>query len=360
MVPFLVTRMPYRTPRGKETNMNRLALLIALVLSCSRTPLGLHVPDGGLPGAGGAGGSVVVLTVRGGSLGNGGAGGGMGGAASGSGGSRAAGGATGTGGSISAYGGSTATSDLDTCSIDSDCTACIWETSPTDSSQCAHSYCCGGMIASKKRCEANQAAWSSYCPNQSPQDDICKCVGCEGQAIGCVGGQCGLWCHPVGDAGGDVVLPIVDGGVDAAQSEAGTPIAEIIETHSTNYAGFDVLVYSDGSATQTTVPSRGCGYEGSDAADCQSSSSYYPPGTPIVMRFLADLQAVGDLSNIPTASYCGKSTSFGTYTTVSANGKSSGDLQCMVNPTAAQCALYADCIALTSFPGTSSGGSVCP
>jgi hypothetical protein len=109
-VPFHVACMRSRTTRGKETKMNRLALLIPMVLACPRTPLGLHATDGGSPGAGGAGGSAVVPPATGGSLGNGGAGGGMGGAPSGSGDSRAAGGVTGTGGSISASGGSVSTS----------------------------------------------------------------------------------------------------------------------------------------------------------------------------------------------------------------------------------------------------------
>ena len=159
--------------------------------------------------------------------------------------------------------------------------------------------------------------------------------------------------------GGNVLLPPVDGAADVAPFEAGAPVAEIVETESTNYAGFDVLVYGDGSAVQTTIPSRGCRYSGSDADVCQSSSTYYPPGTPIVMRFLADLQAVGDVSGIQST-WCGKSVSFGTYTRVSANGNTSNDLQCMANPTPAQCALYADCLALTSGPATSSIPSACP
>lgn len=159
--------------------------------------------------------------------------------------------------------------------------------------------------------------------------------------------------------GGNVVLPAMDGGADAALWEAGAPVAEIVETESTNYPGFDVLVYGDGSAVQTTIPSRGCRYSGSDADVCQSSSTDYPPGTPIVMQFIADLQAVGDVSGIQS-SWCGKSTSFGTYTRVSANGNTSNDLQCMENPTPAQCALYADCIALTGGPSTSSFTSACP
>ena len=65
-------------------------------------------------------------------------------------------------------------------------------------------------------------------------------------------------------------------GVEGLQPEAGSPVAEIIETASANRAGFDVLVYSDGSATQTTVPSSGCPFLGADDTNCQTSSSYYP------------------------------------------------------------------------------------
>jgi hypothetical protein len=115
------------------------------------------------------------------------------GGGAGSGGTQAAGGATGTGGSTSTSDGST--TDLDTCSSDADCTSCNWGEAPTDSSHCTGTYCCGGPISSKKRCDANQAAWETYCPGQSPTLGNCACLGCTGQSIGCVNGQCGLWCH---------------------------------------------------------------------------------------------------------------------------------------------------------------------
>ncbi len=149
-------------------------------------------------------------------------------------------------------------------------------------------------------------------------------------------------------------------GVEGLQPEAGSPVAEIIETASANRAGFDVLVYSDGSATQTTVPSSGCPFLGADDTNCQTSSSYYPPGSPIVMQFLTDLQAAGELSNIQEVSFCSKPLCCANVTTVSASGRSSPDLQCMANPTPAQCALYLDSIALTSDPSGVQGGTVCP
>jgi hypothetical protein len=134
-----------------------------------------------------AGGADAAADATGGAMSAGGA--------AGKGGTQAAGGVTGTGGSTSTSDGSVSTADLDTCSSDADCTSCNWGEAPTDSSHCTGSYCCGGPILTKKRCDANQAAWAAYCPGQSPPVGMCPCLGCTGQSIGCVGGQCGLWCH---------------------------------------------------------------------------------------------------------------------------------------------------------------------
>jgi hypothetical protein len=176
--------------------------------------------------------------------------------------------------------------------------------------------------------------------------------GSSGNGTGGIGGALSdgdAWTSNGDGENGNVVLPLIDGGTDAAQSELGAPVAEIMTSESTNFAGFDTLVYGDGSAVQTMIPSRECRYSASDADLCQSSLIHYSPGAPIVMKFLADLQAVGKVSSIQT-DWCAKSTSFGTYTTISANGNTSHDLQCMANPTPAQCALYADCVALTGSP----------
>jgi len=115
----------------------------------------------------------------------------------------AAGGAVGTGGATPATGGAMST-ELDTCMRDADCTRCNWETTPADSSQCTGTYCCGGMVSTTKRCERNQAAWASNCPNQAPQGIRCPCIAlCASEVVACVGGRCGLACPPPADAAAD-------------------------------------------------------------------------------------------------------------------------------------------------------------
>jgi hypothetical protein len=135
------------------------------------------------------------------------------------GGAPATGGMSGTGGSPSTSVGSTSTWDVDACSSDDDCTtSCTWTTAPTNSSQCFAEYCCGSNWMSKRRCEANQAAWAIYCPNQSSTFIDCPCITlCDTPAqtitLGCVGGKCEFVCSPpVSGAGGSTVLPPGNGG----------------------------------------------------------------------------------------------------------------------------------------------------
>ncbi len=143
------------------------------------------------------------------------------GGATGSGGVQATGGHSGAGGAVSGAGGTTSTADLDACSSDADCTeSCTWITTPTDSSQCNAQWCCGLPVVSKKRCEANQAAWAAYCPNRSPTDGDCPCAVSvcvvQGGTIthGCIGGKCDVLCVPsIGGSGGDVALPLGTGGI---------------------------------------------------------------------------------------------------------------------------------------------------
>jgi hypothetical protein len=72
----------------------------------------------------------------------------------------------------------------------------------------------------------------------------------------------------------------------------------------------------------------------------------YDAGSPEVIAFLSDLSAAGDVSLIPTGQ-CAKSVSFGTVTTVSVGDRTSGDLECLENPTTTDTALAHDCGVLT-------------
>jgi hypothetical protein len=149
-------------------------------------------------------------------------------------------------------------------------------------------------------------------------------------------------------AGGLASLALVLGchGSDALTTGSTTPpgadggvLALIKVSASTNSAEIDVTVYSDGTANRTIGPARNSELDGTPAM--------FPPGQPAVVQFLADLVAVGNVAAIPIGQ-CGKSVSFGTTTTVTAGGKTSGDLQCLSNPTPAETRLAEDCDTLTT------------
>jgi hypothetical protein len=119
----------------------------------------------------------------------------------------------------------------------------------------------------------------------------------------------------------------------------GGAVALIRVSASTNSAEVDVAVYGDGSATRTIGPARN--------STLDDTPAMFPPGQPAVLQFLADLEAVGNVAAVPIGQ-CPKSASFGTTTTVTAGGSTSGDLQCLNNPTAAETSLAADCTALAN------------
>jgi hypothetical protein len=140
---------------------------------------------------------------------------------------------------------------------------------------------------------------------------------------------------------------------DGSPPDSREEVASIRVTASTNSGEIDVVVFSDASAERTIGPHR---YDASTGLDPSPMS--YPPGSPEVVTFLCDLAAVGDVSAIPadpggpspTLPGCAKSASFGTITTVTAGGKTSGDLQCLENPTAAATALAHDAAVLSGKP----------
>ena len=129
-----------------------------------------------------------------------------------------------------------------------------------------------------------------------------------------------------------------------------TQAATIHVTASTNSPEIFVAVYCDGSAERTLG--------GSDAGNVGDVvPKTYEPSSPDVLKFLTDLDLVGEVSASPAShspanigNECGKSVSFGTVTTIAAGGKTSGDMQCIQNPTPDQTALAADCRVLAPWP----------
>jgi len=142
-------------------------------------------------------------------------------------------------------------------------------------------------------------------------------AGAGGQAIGC-----------------DLASP-----VDASTDR--TVVASIRLSASTNTPQVDVVVYSDGSAERTAGPPR---FDGGIRIDSKS----YPAASPEVIALLCDLAAAGDVSEFPVSSGCPKSVSFGTVETINADGKTSGDVECLADTaSAAAMALARDCDVLT-------------
>jgi hypothetical protein len=161
----------------------------------------------------------------------------------------------------------------------------------------------------------------------------------SGSSSGAVGGGDG----GSGGGGGSSSNGVGAGASPAAQGQgaARALVATIVQSLSTNSSEVDVAVYSDASADRTLGPSRPHGTKSLDA-----TPKIYDANSPEVAAFLSHLAEVGDVSAIPCGQ-CLKSTSFGTVTTVSVDGATSGDLQCLEKPSLAQAALAADCAVLT-------------
>jgi hypothetical protein len=142
----------------------------------------------------------------------------------------------------------------------------------------------------------------------------------------------------------------VDGDIGVIDTATAAVVVAIIDqSASTNARSSEVVVYSDGSAVRTVEPPAG-GFlllPDGGSVPLGPAPASFPPGSPEVMRFLADLAVVGDVSAIAT-SWCPKSVSFGTTTTVWARGEQSGDLQCADSPSPAQAAFISDCLNLSS------------
>jgi hypothetical protein len=131
--------------------------------------------------------------------------------------------------------------------------------------------------------------------------------------------------------------------------DAGVKVAEIDLTESTNARSATVVVYADASAVRTVGPPRSGAILLADGGVVPMGPTpmTFEAGSPVIVHFLQDLAAAGDVSAIPTRSDCPKSVSFGTRTYISAGGTQSGDLQCATNPNPEQAALIGDCLGLT-------------
>jgi len=136
-----------------------------------------------------------------------------------------------------------------------------------------------------------------------------------------------------------------DGGPGEAQSDAAAPVAWIKQSQSSNFPGFQVAIYADGSAVWNLIPTVMGQTIGPGGQTYGPSPSYYLSGSPSVVRCLCDIEQVGDVSSIVSdGSFCSKSASFGTRTTISAFGKITADLQCALAPlTPAQSQMMSDC-----------------
>ncbi|HEX3549743.1 MAG TPA: hypothetical protein VHT53_05175 [Candidatus Elarobacter sp.] len=122
--------------------------------------------------------------------------------------------------------------------------------------------------------------------------------------------------------------------------------ALIVDSGSTNRAGYRLRVYADGTTAlqQGDVPIRKHVSE------------------TLVKRFFADLEAAGPLDRLP-AGTCMKSASFGSVTRVGYRGALSPDVTCPSSSTAER-ALAVDVTALASAAGVSmlprGGGATSP
>ena len=132
---------------------------------------------------------------------------------------------------------------------------------------------------------------------------------------------------------GPVPIPSSSPLVPAARIPTAAGEALIVDSGSTNRAGYRLRVYADG----TTALQQG------DAA----LRKHVPPA--LVQRFFADLRAAGPLDALPRAA-CMKSASFGSSTYVAYRGKMSPDLTCP-SASRAERALAVDADALAAAGG---------
>jgi hypothetical protein len=115
----------------------------------------------------------------------------------------------------------------------------------------------------------------------------------------------------------------------------GVVAAVVSDSGSTNAGAATVTVYCEGDAQR----------DESAGGSLTKASMNFPMGSAAVTTFLADLSAVGNVSALKTGR-CAKSVSFGSVTTLTVGKVTTGDIQCLEDPTPAESALVADCFTL--------------
>jgi hypothetical protein len=112
-----------------------------------------------------------------------------------------------------------------------------------------------------------------------------------------------------------LLLVVAANAANAVESQSGPPLdathAVIVNSGSTNFQGFSLIVSQDGEAK---------------LKQGDSTSQTDLPQT-LTTRLFADLRAAGALDALP-ASRCMKSASFGTTTRIFYRGKASPDISC--------------------------------
>lgn len=110
----------------------------------------------------------------------------------------------------------------------------------------------------------------------------------------------------------------------------------IVNSGSTNTAGFRIAVEQSGKASYTQMPHRS-----GLPSDAQGGSKSRNLPKDLVQRFYADLEAAKPFSDLPSGG-CMKSASFGTALTIEFAGQKTPDLSCGDHDNAKLKALIAD------------------
>ena len=105
-------------------------------------------------------------------------------------------------------------------------------------------------------------------------------------------------------------------------AHAADDAAVIVDSGSTNTAGYRIIVERSGKAAYTQMPRR---Y--GRPSDEQPTSKTRDVASELVKRFYADLDAARPFSELPRQG-CMKSASFGTTLTIEFAGERSPDLSC--------------------------------